>query len=501
LYIETRKTNDYFIVRELDKNSLNANLCSTIIKKVPYKSSLYLESNSSNTDFVTFKSGKSLKKFEFFNGKEFYDFKDKFKGRLHGDIDEISQYLSTREIEMNDIDLVQSWAMDIEVFSETDFPSPDRASKFPITVISLNSMKHNKTFTWVYDMFIQCSLKSKNDWDIRIFKDEKEMLSDFISFFKKNTEYIHILTGWNSENYDIPYLINRINFLFNGSTESLSNEAKCLSPFRSVKKHVDKYTNNVIYNLQGLPHLDYLKLFKKFNFKAYPSYKLEEICQEELKIGKLDHSEYISFAEFYKKNIDQYVEYNKKDVELIRQLDDKFKLITLAFNIAYTCKINVESVFSPIRCWDSLVYNELLKINVAVPPNKHNVKQDYMGAFVMEPKKGLVKDILSFDLTSLYPSVIRAMNISPENLVEDEFDPDAGIDEFLNGYIPSKYHQKNRIVDPSGNVFDKSKQGVIPYLMAKLFETRISSKQLMQQKQKELIHYKKMLKEAEKNGE
>lgn len=494
MYISCLRTNDYFYIREL--NETNSSLC----KKIPYRTNLYLETNSSDNEFIGFKSKASLKQFEFYNSKDYYDFKEKFKGRLYGDIEETLQYLSTLELDHNNVGKINPWAIDIEVYSESDFPSPDKASQFPIVSISLINMFTNKVFTWVYDKNKKCTLQSKRNWDINIFYDEKSMFDDFLKFWKTNLKYIHVLTGWNSNEYDIPYLINRINYIFSNSTQNISNQVKMLSPFKLVKSHTNRINGEITFSIAGLPTLDYLQLFKKFNFESYPSYKLEEISQTELKTGKLDHSQYISFADFYNKDINTFVEYNRIDVELIKQLDDKFKLIILAVNIAYICHINFEQVYSPIKCWEAMLYNDLLKSKIIIPPRNHNLKQEYMGAYVMEPKKGLINDVISFDLTSLYPSVIQAINISPETLCENEFDVNAGIEEFINGYIPIDFHNDNKIVDPAGNVFDKTKYGILPQKMKELFVKRINSKKTMQQKQKELQHYKNMLKEL-KNEE
>jgi DNA polymerase elongation subunit (family B) len=487
LYIDGLKTGKYFLVRELDKNR------SSICKKIPYKTNLYLETNS-ESDYIGFKTNNNLKQFEFSNSYDYVDFKKKFEGRVYGAFDELLQYFSTLELDNNVISKINAWSIDIEVYSEKEFPYVYKANLYPITTISLHDFFTENTYTWIYDINNKCTLESNEKWELRLFNDEKLMLLDFMEFWKSNIKKIHVLTGWNVLKYDIPYIFNRINYLFENSILQLSDKIKDFSPFKFIKCKSDG--KDYEYAITGIPILDYYLLFLKFSNKGYESYKLEEICQTELNCGKLDHSEYNSFADFYNSNINKYVEYNKADVELLKKLDDKFKFITLAVNIAYTCKIRFEQVFSPIRCWESLIYNKLISSKIVIPPNHFSQKQGFSGAFVKEPKKGMVKDIVSYDLTSLYPSVIRAINISPETLVENFNDSNASIEAFLNGYVPEKYHNKNYIIDPVGNIFTKEKVGVLPKLMTELFIKRITTKKLMQSKQKELQHLEKMLKEG-----
>jgi DNA polymerase elongation subunit (family B) len=485
LFISCIKTDKYFLVREIDK--VNSSVC----KKIPYHSNLFLETNS-ESDYIGFKSNKYIKKFDFDNSRDYYDFKSKFKGRVYGDIDETIQYIATLNLDTSILNQFNAWGIDIEVYSEHEFPTSEKASRFPIVAISLVNFQNKKTYTWVYDINKKCTLNQDN---IFIFYDEKSMMLDFIAFFKANIKHIHILTGWNSSKFDIPYLLNRINYIFLNSTEEISEQSKKLSPFNIVKSHFNVMSNQKTFSIIGLPHLDYIDLFKKFSNEGYPSYKLEEICQTELGYGKEDHSEYISFADFYNKNINKYIEYNIKDVKLLSDLDDKFKFIILGINIAYICGINFEHIFSTVKLWEGLTYNKLIKSNIVIPPRIHKPKQDYMGAWVKEPKRGLINDIVSFDLTSLYPSVIRAINISPETLCENEFDSKASIENFINGYIPKNYHNENKIVDAAGNVFSKEKFGIIPQLMKELFLMRVETRKKMKDKQNELNHYKEMLNE------
>ena len=128
----------------------------------------------------------------------------------------------------------------------------------------------------------------------------------------------------------------------------------------------------------------------------------------ELDDAKLDHSEYENFKDFYTNDWDRFVEYNIHDVDLVDRLEDKMKLVELCVAMAYDAKVNFEDVYSQVRVWDTLIYNDLSKRNIVVPPKSKTKKDDkYAGAYVKEPKPGIYDWVVSFDLNSLYLSLIH----------------------------------------------------------------------------------------------
>ena len=127
----------------------------------------------------------------------------------------------------------------------------------------------------------------------------------------------------------------------------------------------------------------------------------------ELGARKLDHSEFDTFKEFYENDWQKFIEYNIHDVRLVDQLDDKMKLLDLAFTMAYDAKVNYEDVFSQVRMWDNYIYCELNKRKIAIPPKKEATKDaKYAGAYVKEPKPGRYDWVVNFDLNSLYPCLL-----------------------------------------------------------------------------------------------
>ena len=152
----------------------------------------------------------------------------------------------------------------------------------------------------------------------------------------------------------------------------------------------------------------------------------------ELGEKKLDHSEYDTFKEFYENNWQKFIDYNIHDVRLVDKLEDKMKLIELAYTMAYDAKVNFEDVFSQVRMWDNYIYNELNKRKIAIPPKKESTKDTkYAGAYVKEPKPGFYDWVVSFDLNSLYPHLIMQYIISPETLRETRH-PSASVEGILN---------------------------------------------------------------------
>lgn len=487
MYIDVQQHASKILFRGFDKYG------NLIQHKFPFEAELFLENVKENkkTEFFGFKTNKNLNKKNFDDYKKFNEFKENYKSIIYGNIAPIYQFIYNLKINEEQINLINPWSIDIEVYSKDEFPLPEKADKFPIVAITLSNIKKNKFYTWILDLNNKCTLKSEKNWEIKIFATEQVMLEDFLNFINQNINDIHIITGWNSNTYDIPYIIRRINYIFDGSIDII-NKSKHLSPFKLIKQN---YNNQLDYKIIGIPLLDYMELFKKYDYVARASYALAEIANEELGYGKLDHSQYITFAEFYDKNIDEYIRYNKHDTSLINELDKKFKFIELIINIAITCGINYVDVYSPIKCWEILIYNNLRKNNIILPPRKFSGKQTFQGAYVQKPTIGMLYDIVSYDLTSLYPSVDIALNISSETLIENEKDENATINNFLNNYIPINFHKENKIVCGAGNVYTKDKIGIMPELMDKLFKQRKIFKNKMFEAKKEKDRLKELLKE------
>ena len=242
------------------------------------------------------------------------------------------------------------------------------------------------------------------------------MLLSYLAFIKENQP--HVITGWNSDSFDMIYIYTRLCVLFSEDT------AKKLSPWGMVDvidvKGLYGKTHKEV-DIKGIALLDYLKLYKKFTFKTRDSYKLDAIAHVELEKRKLSYDEEKSLFTLAQNNFQKFISYNILDAILVDELDEKLKLLPLVFDIAWKAKINFEDVLSPVKTWDALCCNELIENNVVPPLSKPpGTNEKYEGGFVKEPISGLYEDIFSFDLESLYPSIIIQWNIGFDTIVETD---------------------------------------------------------------------------------
>lgn len=226
----------------------------------------------------------------------------------------------------------------------------------------------------------------------------------------------------------------------------------------------------------GIAVLDYMEMYKKYRYQPRESYSLEFICQEELKIGKLDYSEYASLHELMVKNPQKYIEYNIIDCERVNQLDDKLKYFNLLFTVAYTAHINYNDAFATTRPWDAIIHSYLMERKIVVPiMNPTGSVNQIVGGFVKDPTPNRYKWVVSFDVTSLYPHLIMMFNISPETFltVLSGFDPEACLAGALDkAELRSKLEGEAACITASGAVYDTSFTGFLAALMEEFFDKR-----------------------------
>jgi len=416
-----------------------------------------------------------------------YDGVENFK--IYGNTQYIYQYISEMypEEEMKfDISKIKVTTLDIEVASENGFPDVESAAE-EVLLITIQDYSSKQIRTWGLGPF---NNKQKNVI-YHSFTNERDLLMDFINWWMVEENTPEVVTGWNIELYDIPYLVRRLDRVLG---EKLM---KRMSPWGLVtedeiyiagRKHIS-------YDVGGITQLDYLNLYKKFTYKTQESYRLDYIASVELGQKKLDHSEFDTFKDFYTKGWQKFVEYNIIDVELVDRLEDKMKLIELAITMAYDAKANYADVFSQVRMWDTIIYNYLKKRNIVIPPKERSDKDSkYAGAYVKEPIPGKYDWVVSFDLNSLYPHLIMQYNISPETLL-DERHPNVTVDKILNQETNFELY-KDYAVCANGAMFRKDVRGFLPELMEKIYKDRtIYKKKMLAAKQE---YEKKKTKELEK---
>lgn len=307
--------------------------------------------------------------------------------------------------------------------------------------------------------------------------DEEELLRKFL--LKWNQIDIDIATGWNCEAFDFPYLYARIKHVLG------EKYAKMLSPWGMVDEQ--EVNEEMRVNIAGLTILDYMLLYKKFIFVKRKKYKLDYIAEVELGENKLHYDG--SFYDFYTKDFSLFASYNAHDVRLVSRLDAKLQLIDLAATLAYFSKCNFIDTFMNTRIWDVIVANVLRNRGVHVPTDSVNFKGDFEGAYVKDTIAGLYSWVGSFDLTSLYPSLIMQYNISPETQLSPSTFIRITPEDVLRKtdlYSTAIENAKslNATLCANGALYSKEKMGIFPELTAKLFTKRKEYKKTMQHWQK-----------------
>ena len=404
------------------------------------------------------------------------DFIKKYEGvenfKIYGNDRYIYQYISEmypeEEIKF-DTKKVKIATLDIEVASENGFPDVESAAE-EVLLITIQDYATKQIRTWGRGSFDN---KQQNVL-YKGFRTEYELLNDFINWWMIESNTPEVVTGWNSELYDIPYLVRRIDRILG---EKLM---KRMSPWGLVteRETIVMGRKQISYDVGGITQLDYLNLYKKFTYKAQESYRLDYIASVELGQKKLDHSEFDTFKDFYTNGWQKFVEYNIIDVELVDRMEDKMKLIELAITMAYDAKVNYNDVFYQVRMWDAIIYNYLKKRDIVIPPKERSDKDaKYAGAYVKEPIPGKYDWVVSFDLNSLYPHLIMQYNISPETLRETRH-PSVTVDKILNQELTFELY-KDSAVCANGAMYRKDVRGFLPELMEKIYKDRTIYKKKM----------------------
>ena len=399
-----------------------------------------------------------------------YDGVENFK--IYGNDRYIYQYISEMYPEEEvkfDTTKIKISTIDIEVKTENGFPDVESAAE-EVLLITVQDYTTKQIRTWGQGPF-----NNKQENVIyKSFRTEYELLNDFINWWMIETNTPEVVTGWNSELYDMPYLVRRIDRILG---EKLM---KRLSPWGLVteRETIVMGRKQISYDVGGITQLDYLNLYKKFTYKAQESYRLDYIASVELNQKKLDHSEFDTFKDFYTNGWQKFVEYNIIDVELVDRMEDKMKLIELAITMAYDAKVNYNDVFYQVRMWDAIIYNYLKKRNIVIPPKERSDKDaKYAGAYVKEPIPGKYDWVVSFDLNSLYPHLIMQYNISPETLRETRH-PSVTVDKILNQELTFELY-KDSAVCANGAMYRKDVRGFLPELMEKIYKDRTIYKKKM----------------------
>jgi len=413
-------------------------------------------------------------------------------GLFESDVNPEIRVLVDNYIDSDDVSVGHKiMIFDIEVEVTNGFPDVQKVEN-KITSIAFNDPLTGEYFCYVLDVSNKLKLDDtrikKNDMEtIQSFTDEYDLLN---AFFKKYAEIQPtILTGWNIEFFDISYLYNR-------AIQVVGQEvANLLSPINNVQWSDFQKR----YKIAGVTILDYLALYKKFTFGERSSYRLDSIAEYEIGEKKVEYGGTLN--ELYENDLELFVKYNLQDVKLIKNIDNKLNFIEIARGLAHLGHVPYEDVYMSSRYLEGAILVYLKKNNIVAPNKPKKPKtfsnDKFVGAYVQEPIKGKHNWVYDLDITSMYPSCIMSLNISPETKLGkiEGWNPK----EFLKNDNRKTYsitsgekllgrftetelkvflNKKDIGVATNGIMYRTDKDGLFPALLKKWFDDRVEYRKL-----------------------
>jgi DNA polymerase elongation subunit (family B) len=372
---------------------------------------------------------------------------------------------------------------DIEVEVTDGFPEPSKAQN-KVTSVAMYTKHDGKYRVYVLG---EGQNNIKDEVDIRFYSTESELLKEFLRYWIKVQPTC--VTGWNTNGFDIPYLYNRL-------SKVLGEEfANALSPIQIVKYN----PNKKMYRIAGVSSLDYMDLYRKFTYTQQSSYRLDHIGTIEVGLGKVEYEG--TLDDLYRDDIDKFIEYNLNDVEIVKALDQKFKFLDLARAVSHLGRIPYEEVYFSSRYIEGAMLVYLRSLGLVAPSKGANATYDgsegrFSGAYVKSPIPGRYDWVFDLDLTSMYPSIIMSLNMSPETKIgkingwdaeefikgeEKHYSVDKGgktIRTFTSGELKDFFNKNEVSISSNGVLYDLKQKGVIPAILEKWFNERVEYRKL-----------------------
>jgi DNA polymerase elongation subunit (family B) len=341
-----------------------------------------------------------------------YDWKD--NSLYESDLDAYTAVLIDR---YKDTDDTAEWQNIIYFDIECEIAgalTPELIKNAPTKITSIAVYDNNtqKYYCLILDENQQLQTINEENRAVIPFTHEHDLLHAFLNLWEQLDPTI--ITGWNTEYFDVPFLYYRI------ENQLGASEAARMSPLRKVK--FGTYANDAPVELAGLNHLDYMLLFKKYNPKNEPSYKLGDIGEKYVSLGKIEYEG--NLDRLFQEDVNKFIEYNIRDVEILIELEKKFKFIELTITICHLCHVPYEQIYLSTALNDGAILTYLKRQGI-VSPNKptttrpalYDIKEEYAGGYLKDPVPGLYEWVIDLDFTSLYPSIIRSLNIGIETYI------------------------------------------------------------------------------------
>jgi DNA polymerase elongation subunit (family B) len=366
--------------------------------------------------------------------------------------------------------------IDIETYSVDSFPDIDNPNH------TVNVITCYDTFTKTFNTFgLKPYTVSASNVNYTHCKNERQLFIKFIEYLEE--DYPDILSGWNSEFFDIPYIINRCEKIL--GVEYVNR----LSPlqniyFRSIKGKFGREQKR--YYIDGISCLDYLDIYRRFCLTLRESYKLDAIAELELGENKIDYGD-IDLATLADTDWQKFVDYNIQDVSLLVKLEEKLQYVSLLRMLSYVGLTTLEGAMGTISVINGALTirarsrNEVLSTFV-----RSNTDGKNPGAYVAEPKNGFKESLVSFDANSLYPNVMISLNLSPETKVGrvEKTSDNEVIIQHVSGkqfqLAKDKFahfvKQEELSLTKAGFLFTQKKQGIIPEFLDYYYKQRVAIK-------------------------
>lgn len=387
-------------------------------------------------------------------------------------------------------------------------PEYIRKAPKPVTSIAWWHRQQDKWYILILDKQNHLEKTVVGNKTVIPVSNERKLLTKWLNYLNKVNP--DILIGYNSDYFDIPYLYYRI------SNQLGERRANALSPIGKVKEQ--KFTNEsgmTFWNedqpirIEGMYSLDYIRLHKKYSFSDEPSYKLDVLGEKYCKLPKIEYDG--SLDRLFENDKEKFIQYNFRDVEIIKELDAKFNYINLTKNLAHKGKIHYDDVYQSSKIHDGAISAYLLSQDIIPPSRDRNPikKSNYAGGYLFCPKAGLYRYMFDEDLTSLYPSIIMSLNIGKETLVGRIIDPNdrnnrLGLNDLIND-TSDKHHvtewftnqdkfnkvdwtsskivkllqQYNLAISANGVIFRTDTKSVLSTILDKWFDERVLYKNEM----------------------
>lgn len=358
--------------------------------------------------------------------------------------------------------------LDIEVASRGRFPAADKA-ECPVNCVTIHFSKTGEYFTFGLNRPIKSETVAKlaeRNCEYINCKTEKELLDNLFKAIGGGN--VDVLTGWNSDFYDIPYLVNR--------SKQLDVDIRQLSRLPDKYKQVYMSKRDNTLKIAGTEVIDFLTLYRKFTFSERDNYKLDTIGEIEVGERKAELPDgYKSWIDYW----DDWVWYNFKDVELMEKIENKRRMFETTIGACSEARVPLGAIFESKKMLVGFMLNFLHKKGIVMPPLKENEREWFPGAYVYSTP-GFYELLVSYDYRSMYPSIMMGANISPETKVT------FGIDEVVPEDVLKTLVRSPWTANGTRQVFYRhDTPGIIPEVVKILFDGRTVFKDLKKQYEKE----------------